>query len=116
MKIYRAKNPNGKVTVMNLEVEFVNGEAEVEDSIGKLLVCLRGYSASENQSEKSGEVSPKPVPENHEFIPENRQEEEEQSDETEYSKMSTDELKKIAKAKGVYKSGMNKQEIIVALS
>ena len=56
------------------------------------------------------------MPENHEFIPENRQEEEEQSDETEYSKMSTDELKKIAKAKGVYKSGMNKQEIIVALS
>jgi hypothetical protein len=119
MKIYRLSYPNSSVSIAGTIVEFKNGEAEVEDAIGNILLGLKGYSAEKNQTGNQGnQKSPEPEKTENslEDGKENSEENDEEKSEDNFSEMSVDQLKKLAKSGGVYKSGMTKQEIIEALS
>lgn len=123
MKIYRLNDPNSSISIAGTIVEFHNGEAEVDEAIGNILLGLKGYSASKNQSSYSvnPEIAPPEKTENSlEDGKENSEEKVEETEEEESSKnlsdMSVDQLKKLAKASGIYKSGMTKQDMIDALS
>ena len=119
MKIYRLSYPNSSISIAGTIVEFKNGEAEVDDAIGNVLLGLKGYSASNNQSGSQGNqklTEPEKTENSLEDAKENSEENIEEKSEGGFSEMSVDQLKKLAKAGGVYKSGMTKQEIIEALS
>lgn len=123
MKIYRLNDPNSSISIAGKVVEFIDGVAEVEDSIGNILIGLKGYSASNNQSEKSVSsklAEPEKTENSLEDGREKTEEKDDEEDKEETSKnlsdMSVDQLKKLAKASGIYKSGMTKQDMIDALS